>query len=427
MSIGFVNLGTVSNGTTSVTPGIPVSLVAGNLLFLVVINKYPNNAPTTPSGWTLVGQSSAGTTVDAVDSGHVYCTVWYKISDGTESGTVTVTVTSGNATKGLILQYSLTVGDGWGISPVSVGSFTGATTAWSATGDIDPGLIAGDRLVVFSGINTDNYTFTAESVTASGVTFGTNAERNDTGTSSGDDCGMLITDHAVTAGPSSGVPTFVATASGSVAATAPAGPSLFVRIRDVPPISGSGATTFAGTAALGGAGALAGSGSTTFGGTAALIGAGALVGSGAVAFDGTGTVQGAGALVGSGSVVSDGTAALTGSGALVGSGTVSLGGTASLGGAGSLAGTGSFALDGTADLLGLEIDTGTGAISFDGTAALLGAGALVGIGSASFAGSAALLALAAISGTGSITLGGYASMGVSGGPGRMGLSMSLDL
>lgn len=78
--------------TTTVTPAYP-AVTNGDLLVLqVVLRSTPMDTVSTPSGWTSV-YSDLGTGGDSKQQ------IFTKISDGTETGTLTVTVPGGNSTK----------------------------------------------------------------------------------------------------------------------------------------------------------------------------------------------------------------------------------------------------------------------------------------------------------------------------------------
>lgn len=148
---------------------------------------------------------------------------------------------------------------------------------------------------------------------------------------------------------------------------------------------------FGGTSALTGSGALAGTSALTFGtgtvtlaGTGALTGAaalvlgasgsfdqGAILGSGALTFAESAALTATGTLAASGAIVFGGTSALTGSGALVGADTLTFGGTSALTGAGALAGSGAITFGNDATLVAASGSvTGSADIVFGASATL---------------------------------------------------------
>lgn len=227
MSIAFANAG-ASSGAGA--PGYPSSISAGNLLLLSVASKYPTNGPATPSGWTLLDQVQGGHGSAGADAGNVYCTVFYKVADGTETGTLTLTLTGVNSSFSRIFRYVTNSSSAFDTLASTTGSQNTPGTSWSVTGAADPGIRAGDVVVAFSAINSDAYTYSAEAITATGMTFTSTTEQLDAGTGGGDDTYLVVADARGTAGPSSAAPVFAMTASGS-ATDNPAGAVVFARLR----------------------------------------------------------------------------------------------------------------------------------------------------------------------------------------------------
>lgn len=227
ISFGAVGSGTGA-GTNSCAPFYPSGITAGQLLLLQVVNKYPNNPPTTPSGWNFIGRWSGGAGSQGVDSGPVYTSAYWKIADGTESGQLTVDVPSGNAAMGKISRWTQN-GRGW-LHPVAVGGADDAATSttYAVTGDAGLNLTTGDVIVVLAGINTDGATFTSQSISASGITIGAATEHWDAGTSQGDDLFLNGSSAAVTAGSGISTPSFSMTGS----AGTPTGAAAIVRLRE---------------------------------------------------------------------------------------------------------------------------------------------------------------------------------------------------
>lgn len=101
MAITFVNKGTWAAGTTSISPGIPASMQAGDFMILQV--HTCNQAVTTPSGWTAI-TSSPVSTGTANTAGGTRISAYYR---WWQSGDVapTVAVTGGTVTNGIIVGY----------------------------------------------------------------------------------------------------------------------------------------------------------------------------------------------------------------------------------------------------------------------------------------------------------------------------------
>jgi len=232
MAISFGAQGSGVTGSTSLAVPYPVLPDPGELFLLSVVNKYPTNGPATPAGFTLVGQASGGAGSAGDDSGTVYMTVFAKVSDGTETGNVTVTITGGNSAVGRMARYEKDPTKNWDVAAVGA-AVNAATASWSVALPSNPGIDAGDFIVAYTGINSDAYTASAHAITAAGVSaWGTVTQRNDFGTGFGNDCRFTQSEHPVTTGTASGVPTYSMTESGT-AGNAPAGCVLLVRLREV--------------------------------------------------------------------------------------------------------------------------------------------------------------------------------------------------
>ena len=236
-AVAFGTSGAVATGSTSLSVPYPASIAAGDLLVLAVGNKYPANAPTTPAGWTLVtnAQAIGGLGTAGNDRGQIYATVFVKQAVGTESGNLTVSVTGANTSMGRIFRYTKAAGAAWDYAATN-GSDATAGTDWSVTGATDPGITSGDVVVVVSSANGNVVTsWAAETVSATGATFTTHTERQDSSSNTGNDMLLVVSDHTVTAGTASAAPVFTMTGTGSPSANSPTGPSVFLRLREVLP------------------------------------------------------------------------------------------------------------------------------------------------------------------------------------------------
>ncbi len=239
MAIAWANNGTAGLGTSgnTILRAYPTSLASGDLILLHVFCKYATRTINTPSGFTALGTTSGGAGTDGTaDEGNVKIAVFYKISDGTESGTLSVTFTggTGNMSCARMARFTRSAGTGWLVSGSAVDTLdAGGTTAVSFTYDTDPGFSANDLAIACSAFNTDTYSFSSHALSASGATFAAHAtpEAMDTGHNEGSDGRQHMALFDCTAGPSSGVATFSTTASGS-ATNSPAGASVLVRLRE---------------------------------------------------------------------------------------------------------------------------------------------------------------------------------------------------
>jgi hypothetical protein len=237
MAITYVTKGTAAAGGTAISIPYPAGISANDAILAGMVTKHPPNGPSTPAGYTLLpnSQGTGGVGANAVDSGTVYCTVFYKLASGSESGgTLAITVPSGNSNIGNIVVYRNSgAGYEW-VTPVAGnGSDNSAGTGWVVTSGSTMDIVQNDWVVVFSAINSDAQTFSAEAMAMSGITtWGTVTERTDTGTTSGNDSKIVISDHPATGGTASTAGTYIMTANGSTAGTQPAGASVFIRLRE---------------------------------------------------------------------------------------------------------------------------------------------------------------------------------------------------
>ena len=236
MAVAFGSIGAVIAGTTSLSVAYPASISAGDLLVLHIANKYDPNGPSTPSGWTPQKQQSGGAGASGTDTGVMFATVYTKEADGTESGSLSVTITSGNSSAGVMARYTKAGGTTWGIAAEG-GAQNSGTSSWSVTAGADPGLTAGDIALACFGWNGNLVNSTnTQAMTAAGISaWGTVTERADTSHNLGDDSAIAISEHPVTTGTSSAAPVFTATVTGggSPNANHPAGPVVFLRLREV--------------------------------------------------------------------------------------------------------------------------------------------------------------------------------------------------
>lgn len=225
-------------GTTSLSIPYPASIAAGDLLVVFISNKYPANGPTTPAGFTRPtnGQGQGGAGASGIDTGQVFSTCLVKEADGTETGNLAVTITSGNSAVGRMWRCTKSALKNWEYVATNGADNAGAGN-WSVTGAADPGVTAADLVLVGSAINADTYTYTLQAITSTGVTYAAMTEQQDSGTAGGQDCYLVVSSHPVTSGTSSAAPVYTMTTSGS-AVSAPAGASVFLRLREVDPPAG---------------------------------------------------------------------------------------------------------------------------------------------------------------------------------------------
>lgn len=228
-------VGTGASGTTSCAPSYPAGISAAtSKLYCVVTGRSntANTAPTMPAGWTNILDFEGGTGTWGVDAGTRRVTVFRKDTvDGTETGTVTVSLAGTTANTLRATIHRVEVPSGYGISEaVSTGADTTAGTGFSATGSTNISFQANDLLMIVVASSTDSATQSAQSITASGITFGTLTNRASTAVTNGNDHRHIVDTVPVSSGSGTVAPTYAYTASASTS-----GPAGFLRLRAVAP------------------------------------------------------------------------------------------------------------------------------------------------------------------------------------------------
>jgi hypothetical protein len=227
-----------AGSATAPAPAYPTGINAGDMLVLFVGVKPYTSVVSTPAGWTSVGSVTNGTTVSGIDTGSMLQAAFVKIADGTESGSLTLTVTSGNSTWASIVLVNKDLGSYWDVG-FSTGTAT-AATAWTTTQTTNPGIQVADVLVAAATCSTDlACTWTSEAVTATAATivpmFGTataTAVVKDVRVTTGNQSGGHVSCFLCTAGVATAAPVWTVTKSVSTNQAASTG---MVRLRQVHP------------------------------------------------------------------------------------------------------------------------------------------------------------------------------------------------
>lgn len=234
-ALAYGAMGTATTtGTTAPTVAYPAGITAGQLLVMVVGNRPNASTVTKPTGWEdFSGSNTAtgGAGSEGAGTGTMRVTMFYRIADGTETGSVTLSIGSGTSvsacifrvTRGLAKQFSLAL---------ATGADSSAGTAWSVTFGSDPGVTANDLVYVFSVSSEDTASFASEALSQTGITYGTMVERLDQNVTTGNDQRLVVAEFPVTSGTSSAAATYTMTASGTNSANA-AGVSMMLRIRQI--------------------------------------------------------------------------------------------------------------------------------------------------------------------------------------------------
>lgn len=238
-TVTFGNVGAAGTATNTTTHNVnyPASgIVAGDTFyaFLSGMSSTAGTNFTPPSGWTLVGTLEGGSgAAYGVDVGNRRVSVFKRdtLASGSETGSVTFTLTG--STTNTIFGSIINVRGPSGhtiTEALSTGADTSAGTGFSATGSTSLPWQDGDLLAILVASSTDSATQSAQSITATGVTFGTRTNRRSTAATGGNDHRHILDTVPITTGSGSSAPTYAYTASASTS-----GPVAFLRIRAVPP------------------------------------------------------------------------------------------------------------------------------------------------------------------------------------------------
>jgi hypothetical protein len=234
-AITYQGAGAVSDSNIVViAPAYPAAVAAGDLLILLIGMKptgISNGSVPTPEGWTLIATASGGGygAVPAADTGDTHVFAFYRIADGTETGSQSVRLVNNNVTWAQIYRLTNATMD-WSVAGAT-GSDTTAGNV-SITMGSDPGVTSGDFILGAMVIPTDVTTpaqFSAQNFTQTGVTFGARTEIIEPDSATGNDIGGFVVRAPVTAGTGSAAPVMTATAGGTT--TNVRGPGIFIRVR----------------------------------------------------------------------------------------------------------------------------------------------------------------------------------------------------
>lgn len=238
MAITTVSVSAVADGTSAVTLTYPAGIVVGQLISLGVLSKAGSAVPDAIGSFVLEGRQVGGIGSESLsDSGTVVLSVYTREADGSESGTtLTVNVPGGNVTQAVLLVHEAAPGSTFDSAAAQAAQDT-PVALWSVPMGSNPGLAAGDVVVVFMGINSNSSAVAglhSQAVSAPGVTTWSAAvEHVDLSTSTGRDQHIGVSQHAVVAGTSSGAPTYTVATSVSPGANSPTGAVVMLRLREV--------------------------------------------------------------------------------------------------------------------------------------------------------------------------------------------------
>ncbi|MFD6552762.1 hypothetical protein [Streptomyces sp. NPDC058398] len=217
MTISFGSTGTQATHTDTVTPTLVGS--AGNLAVLQVVSGHSlDSVPSTPSGWTLVGSASGGGGSFGASAGPRRLTLFARVLLGGDANPTTAipSGSSGSVIAGRIVSLSKSAGTGWRWA-ASFGDDQTSGTGFSAAGTTALTWKAGDFALLGYGVASSADSYTAEAVTAAGITFGTVTERADAAVATGNGATAALASCIVSSGTATVAPTVTATlASASI-------------------------------------------------------------------------------------------------------------------------------------------------------------------------------------------------------------------
>lgn len=238
MTITHVSTSTTVYGTTSATPAYPDSLAVGDLI-LMPAGAKPITASglswTVPAGFQMgIQRNNAGgygTTLDA-DTGNTSVAIFYRIADGTESGTATLTPAGSGSDCCWSNMMRLTKTRGvWDLGSAS-GTDTAAGDLSLAMGT-DPGIVGGDLLVcAFCDPTNANpgANLSAETMACTGLTLGAVTEVVEPVTSLGFNVAGVILTCPVTSGDSAA--NLLTVGATAATGTNVRGPGVLLRVRE---------------------------------------------------------------------------------------------------------------------------------------------------------------------------------------------------
>lgn len=263
MAVTYQPAGLYDTGTASCVPAFPASPAAGDLLLLLVgIGNGDDTAPTVGSGFLEVPSSSqfGGTGSYGTDTGNRGVKAFYKIADGTETGTVTVTNpgsgTTTRVTQAQMLRFTKS-GAAFNVK-ATTGTDNTSGTGYSVTGATAPIPASGDYGITLTCWIPDTGTAGTPTLTWDGAATSC-TQVNSIASTQGADARLVIYRRSM-AGTGGSAPIFATTASANVV-----GPTAFILIHDGPAVTGQTVSSFGFTATTAGVDRALGAAAAAFG------------------------------------------------------------------------------------------------------------------------------------------------------------------
>lgn len=213
MAIGFRGISaSPSTGTAdpAAATSLPASATSGDLVVMLVLVKASTITINTPADWTSPSNSNTtGGAGTGIDGGTVRIAVFTREYDGVWSMPTVDLSAAPNMSMVHAIAYSKAASETW--DPVlcaSASDTTGSTTTFDpAASGTTLELASGDWLGAFAGINGDAGTPTVPgTLTATGVTFGTIANRVNQTSTQGQDARQIAYDAPYSSGTASAGP-----------------------------------------------------------------------------------------------------------------------------------------------------------------------------------------------------------------------------
>lgn len=235
--------GTIAYSTAgggSVAPTYPAGITAGEKLTLLVGQKPATangGGATTPSGWALDssrtgandGDTGGYTTTLGADTGNVNIYEYTKTAAGTETGTLTVTLSDNDVAWAVLIRWPAS-STTWDVAADTGKDTSGGSVSIATSAGIS--VQAGDVLLGAMCIPTDVSTptqFSAQAFAQTGVVFTTAMELGEPDSGNGNDIGGFVCYAYATDGSGAGAVTLTATAGGTT--TNVRGPGVVLRLR----------------------------------------------------------------------------------------------------------------------------------------------------------------------------------------------------
>ncbi len=232
----FVGVGTTASTVSASTViTYPAGLQAGDMCLLQIGTRMGDITPNTPIGFTFLCSYSGGAGTDALgDQGTLRVSIYYRISDGTESSTnKTISATGHTAVGGAIVAYRKEAARAWDLT------FTGGADnvggqAYSVTATEQFSFSVNDLVLTFMYVNTDEYAFQNHSLSATGSTFSAPTMRTQAPATASTDWYRSMQEFTVVTAGASAAPTY--STSSTIAPTVDptlriTGPTAFIKLK----------------------------------------------------------------------------------------------------------------------------------------------------------------------------------------------------